>query len=312
MFIFIYMFFINRLCALSPSSSLSQALSYKDNRDERREKVSPPLLSHSLSYEGDDSWLTNADSGDEDQSLDRSLVESFIGELETIRSSSSYSSSAESIGSGSSGSFYRSENGNKGVKVLGVTGISGERKINSARVEYEVGEHLKGDPKAKTYGVFSEKVMKVVDGDSDEITHLEIYQDYGGIDLRSIIKKLVDTASLEERFQFFVTIIPLLYQSLLFFHQKGIVHHDVATRNIVISESNGQIRLRLIDWGQAMFTEGGIDQRLFLKDLEEGIFDIFYRLFMSDSEAYKSRVYTFVNHFLEESFSEEDYAKKNE
>lgn len=79
----------------------------------------------------------------------------------------------------------------------------------------------------------------------DEDFLLLVMED-GGVSLRTLTEKIIYTMT-EHDVHVFLTKVHHLMTGLLYFNKKGIVHHDVAARNVVYNLKNGKIRF--IDFG---------------------------------------------------------------
>jgi serine/threonine protein kinase len=79
----------------------------------------------------------------------------------------------------------------------------------------------------------------------------------GGVSLRIFIDEIAHTLSPKD-IRVFLTKIHHLMEGLLFFHTRGIIHHDIAARNVVYNIKNGKIRF--IDFGLMQHKDNLIDK----------------------------------------------------
>jgi len=97
--------------------------------------------------------------------------------------------------------------------------------------------------------VFHDTVKKCENEDFPETKDedfLILVLDDGGVSLRTLTDVFFDTFTAHEA-HVFLSKIHHLMKGLLYFNQKGIVHHDIAARNVVYNVKTGVIRF--IDFG---------------------------------------------------------------
>jgi serine/threonine protein kinase len=121
--------------------------------------------------------------------------------------------------------------------------ISKNKNIN----EFIIPQPVMCDP--VTDKTFRNTVKKCENEDfpdlQDEDFSILVLED-GGVSLRIFISEIADTLSSSD-INVFLTKIHHLMEGLLFFEKRGIIHQDIAARNVVYNIKSGKIRF--IDFG---------------------------------------------------------------
>ena len=79
----------------------------------------------------------------------------------------------------------------------------------------------------------------------DDRTHEIYFEDDGGRPLRDVIRE--GTLAFDEKLQ----LAQVIAEALDSIHDEGIIHRDLNPANIIVIEGDAQLRIKVIDFGQA-------------------------------------------------------------